>query len=119
MKERKNPFESLRVPGICGNVSSGAFQSDTIFSQGSTASLKIRTDTIEPGKWAFGFYLQTGDVTREMLPGESSGWFRSQDDARLYALGHIRFGSVDIPEDMKFALDAAISKLRNVPLFEL
>lgn len=117
--ERKNPFESLRVPGVVGNVAARNFNVTTIYAQGATATLQIRTAKLNQDAWGFGFYLQMEEDIRQMLPGEASGWFRSESDAMLYALGHIRYGSAPIHPDMKMAADAAISKIRNVPLFEL
>ncbi len=120
IKQReRNPFEILRKPGILGSVISSGYKTDTVFTSGTAATLQVRTAELTGGVWDFGFYLQIGDVKREMFPGEGSGWFLSQSDALLYALGHIRYGSVELPDDMKFAIDSAISKIRNVPLFEL
>lgn len=116
--ERKNPFESLRQPGVVGDVASKEFKTTTVYAQGASATLQIRTAELAPGRFDFGFYLQIGDLVRQMLPGEGSGWYSSEKDATLFALGHIRYGSVELPPDMKLAIDAYISKLRNVSLFD-
>ena len=116
--EKQNPFESLRQPGIRGEDVISGCKSTTIFAAGEKAALQISTAELLPGVYGFGFYLHLDGVTRQMYPGEGSGWFRSEDDAMLYALGYIRYGAVDIPEDMKFAIDAAISRIRNVSLFD-
>lgn len=116
--ERKNPFESLRNEGVVGSVADQHFETTTICSAGAAMCLQIRTAELAPGRFAFGFYLALGDLVRQMLPGEGSGWYYSANDAILYALGHIRYGKLSLPPDMKLAIDAYISKLRNVPLFE-
>ena len=118
-QRNRNPFEIMRKPGVCGSVVSSGYKTETVFASGNAATLQIRTHELIPGVWGFGFYLQIEGFKREMFPGEGSGWFLSQKDATLYALGYIRYGGVKLPEDMTFAIDCAISKLRNVPLFEL
>ena len=118
-KLKRNPFESLRIPAVRGAVASTDFEADTIYAFGTYAAFQIRTARIDNDAWAFGFFLQIGDLRREMLPGEGAGWFRSKADAMLYALGHIRYSDLPLPEDMVFSIDTYISKIRNVPLFDI
>ena len=112
----KNPFETLRIPGVRGSVATN-FNVQTVLERGAQEVLQIRTARICDDAWAFGFYLKSGDITRQMLPGEGSGWFKSEDDAKLYALGYIRYGNIYITSDMKMCIDVAISDIQNVSLF--
>lgn len=114
----RNPFEKLRKPGVCGKVITAGYNIDTIYMNGAKAALQLRTAEMIPGVWGFGFILTLGETTREMFPGEGSGWFCSEKDAKLYALGYVRYGGVRLPEDMTYAIDVATSKLRNVSLFD-
>ncbi len=115
---RKNPFEILRKPGVCGTVATSGYKTSTVFSHGSSQALQIRTAELISGVWGFGFLLIIDNLKREMFPGEGSGWFLSEEDAVLYALAHIRHCGPHLPKDMKFAVDVAISKLRNKSLFD-
>lgn len=118
-RQTRNPFESLRVPAVRGVVAATDFETQTIYANGTYGAFQIRTARIDADAWAFGFFLQVGDLRREMLPGEGAGWFRSKADATLYALGHVRYAGLPLPEDMVFSIDTYISKIRNVPLFDI
>lgn len=113
----RNPFESLRLPGIHGQVATNSFKSRTIHSIGDCV-LQIRTAELQPGIWDFGYLLIIGTERIANLPGEDSGWFKTEGDAQLYALGYIKTKRPDLPEDMVYAIDRTIDKLRNVPLFD-
>lgn len=116
MENKTNPFESLRVPGIVGKVAN-TFNSRTICQRGDD-SIEVMEAEVAPGKWGFGYIVNFNGSRRQLLPGEGQGWFRSDKDALLYALGYVRARSSNLPLDFKYSIDVAISKLRNVSLFD-
>ena len=113
----KNPFESLRVPGIVGKVAS-SYNARTICHRGDD-SVQVIEAELEPGKWGFGYIVDFRGSRRKLIPGEGQGWFRSANDALLYALGYVRARAGNLPEDFIYSIDVAISKLRNIHLFDL
>lgn len=111
-----NPFESLRVPGIVGKVAH-TYSAQLIAQQGQDF-IQIMQAEIEPGKYGFGYHLSLSGRKYLQNPGEGQGWFRSPDDALMYALGHIRARSHLLPQHFTFAIDAAIRNLQTRSLFD-
>lgn len=109
-----NKFEHLRLPGILSHVSRN-YRSEKIHSQG-IRSISISIDEIDPGKFAFGFAVSTTEGFFSAIPGELSGYFATETNARLYALEYIREKAQGLTEDMIYSIDVAISKLRDIPL---
>lgn len=112
-----NQFESLRIPGIVGKVSHN-FNAYIICQRGDN-SIQVMEAEIDKGKFAFGYVINFDGNRYSVLPGEKQGWFRSGKDALLYALGYIKSRADRFPDDFKYSIDVAISKLWNVPLFEI
>ncbi|MDE6255719.1 MAG: hypothetical protein K2M39_05950 [Muribaculaceae bacterium] len=117
MPHIRNPFESLRIPGIVGKVAS-TYNPRTICQRGGDSVSVIEAE-IAPGKYGFGYCVIFNGTKRQLIPGEGQGWFRSANDALLYALGYVRVRSENLPPDFIYSIDVAISKLRNIPLFDL
>lgn len=89
-KESRNEFMQLRQEGVFGTVVSRDYSSKTVLSS-MKESLMILTGEIEPGKWDYGYIYQRPEFKDERkLPGEGGGWFRSQKDAYIYALGELK-----------------------------
>lgn len=111
----RNPFESLIRPGVIGAVSR-SFKTITVYSLGNDV-LQIYYDELAPGKWAFGYLFNFNGERISVLPGEGSGYFESDRNAILYALGHIKAKRRNLPEDVVFAIDKTIDFHWNEPLF--
>lgn len=113
----KNPFEALRLPGVRGAVVHSGYKTTTIYSD-SKASLQLYTAELLPGIWDFGYSLHLDDQHAQKFPGEGAGWFKTEDNARLFALGYIKAKRPDLPEAMMYSIDKAIDRIRNIPLFD-
>lgn len=110
----QNQFESLRRPDIVGEVVSRDFKSTVVFDS-SGQSLTVYTGELLPGVWSFGYQHSMGDKFSRVLPGELSGWFVSETDAKLYALEYLRSKISD--ESIREACHNIICKLITPTLF--
>lgn len=113
----RNEFESLRRPGIVGEVVSRDFRTLNIFQCGAFAAVSVYTGELLPDVWAFGYLIVDGDFSAKVLPGELDGWFKSETDARLYALGYLK-NAPHIPEAARDEIRSHIYNLRNTSLFD-
>lgn len=119
MKPSVNQFQSLRRPGIRGQVISRDYKSITVHDT-QKVSVQIRTGQLLPGVWDYGYLitsLKDGTTERTAkLPGEGEGWFRSERDAILFALGHIRT-MFNLGSDVMDSIDSKISGMYLESLF--
>lgn len=113
----RNEFESLRRPGIVGEVVGRDFSSLNIFQCGAFEAVTVYSGQLLPDVWAFGYLIVDGDFTARVLPGELDGWFKSETDARLYALGYLR-NAPHISQNAREEIIRHIRNLRNTPLFD-
>lgn len=112
----KNPFESLRRPGIVGQVVSSDFSSHNIHECGYEESVTIYTGELIPGCWSFGFLIVDGEYRARVLPGELEGWFKSESDALLYALGYLK-AAAHVSVEARMNIDSRIYEIMNPSMF--
>ncbi len=120
MKKSLNQFRSLQQPGIRGQAVSRDYKSISIYNT-QALSVQIRTGQLIPGVWDFGFAVTTSGPngiaqTSSKVPGEGQGWFKSEEDAVLFALGHLR-AMFEPGSDIVAAIDSKIAGLTNKSLF--
>lgn len=116
MKPTTNRFATLLRPGVRGQVVSHDAQHDTIYSCGEE-SIVVITGQLLPGVWAAGYKItRQGGRLQKKLPGEGAGWFSSQDNALLYALGAIRC-TYDIDSPQTAAIDKKIATITQKSIF--
>lgn len=115
MKPSRNPYESLRQPGIRGQAKSYDYDSTTIFNT-SALALVVHTGELIPGVWDFGYSLTINGNKEFKAPGEGQGWFRSRSHAILYALGMLRM-RFHLHEEISMNIDKAIGETSTQTLF--
>lgn len=116
MKPKTNPYAPLLQPGIRGKANPEAQKQETILNT-AAVSITIITGELLPGVWDYGYRIHregTQPITK--LPGEGQGWFRTQRDATLYCLGHLR-QLFDIGSPEQAAIDTAIARHTLQTLF--
>ncbi len=101
----QNNFEHLRQPGVVGA------NTDTDINKMSFDKGKVvlMSSEIKPGMWDYGYSIECPENPKKgqiKLPGEGSGWFRSQEDAILYGLDVLRRKVHN--REVKTELEAAI-----------
>lgn len=111
----KNQFESLRKEGIAGQVQTSGCNTVSLVNT-AKVSIQMITASLLPGVWDYGFHVSVNADSSHKLPGEGSGWFKSEKDAKLYCLGEFRnmFAS---DRDICQLIDAKIYELRNETIF--
>ena len=114
--QRTNRYESLRQPGVRGQVVARDFRSQTIYNTMAT-SITVITGELLPGVWDYGYTIhRAGFPMQSRLPGEGEGWFKTEDDARLYALETLR-AKFDPRSPEACTIDAHITRLISPSLF--
>ena len=112
----KNPFESLRITGIVGTVAS-TYSPVTVYSKGMDC-VQVLVEEIAPGKWAFGYIIDSKSGQIRKIPGEIQGHFLSRDDAMLYDLWNIKIMDLGLPKEAVDAINSKIWTITNKSLFE-
>ncbi len=116
MKPKKNPYASLKQPGIRGSVQTEGLKVHVIIMR-PECSITIYIAELIPGIWDYGMHIIGQDVTEQCkYPGEGEGWFTSGNNALLYALGHIR-QDFEIESEQGRALRQAMEKASATTLF--
>lgn len=116
---QKNQFEPLRRPGTVGEVVSRDFRSLLVYQKADPRDMKavtVYTGQLLPGVWGFGYHLVNGKINIRVLPGELDGWFRSEEEASMYALEHLRI-SDKCPDEAKEDISKLIYQFSNPSLF--
>ena len=120
-KKRDNRFEKLRKPGVRGRVVARDFKSMNLIDTLKSHAV-VYTGELLPGVWDYGFRvyregdsrIQGYDIKR--LPGEGSGWFKTEHDARLYALDEMLILFQTLGLDTYF-IESKLNQMLNPSLF--
>lgn len=116
MGKRMNRYEGLRKPGVRGQVVARDYRSHTLYDT-LQLGLVLLTGELLPGVWDYGYMIhRDGKMTDSRLPGEGSGWFKTEKDAKLYGLDEIR-QMFDFRGPEVFAIDNVIRNLTTTTLF--
>lgn len=117
MGDMKNPFESLRIPGIVGTVAT-SYTTVTVYSNGAKECVQILVEELEPGKWAFGYLIYENGKRIRSIPGEGEGYFLSRDDAILYGLGELGRLQYKAAANAKGDIERMIRDMTQFSLFD-
>ena len=115
---KTNPYIYLRQHGVRGTVPA-SFSHYLIYDRAGQ-SVTIFCGALDNEAWEYGYDLNLADGSHiSRIPGCGKGWFRSRNDALLYAAAAIRvaFASrLDPLADKN--LESFISSVANPSLFE-
>ena len=113
----KNPYESLKIPFLDDAVPVEAKSMWTI-TDSRDETITISTARLSDNMWVYGYIVNWANGrTSCQRPTAELGKFRSQREARLYAIGFMLLYLKHFTEATQSALRKAERKLLQIELF--
>ena len=112
-----NPYENLKIDSL-EDVEPVDAQSSWVITSCDNERITIYTSVLDNGSWVYGYQVNWARNRRsEQKPTASLGLFKSQREAKLYAIGFFKLYLDYFINETKEALRHAEASLLQASLF--